>query len=902
MEEKQKDSKYAALDNAWRKFVDYKVLPQVKKDIWDNKLKEVEGNEINLDKLYQFIEANFEEGEVGKIYSKASKFIELSEKRKEQRDKEEIKEYQQKCNVTLNITNYIDNAEEFWNVNPYFYDDQMGIFWMWNKKEFKYDMIKEPRMMDMFDTLLGFQGQTVPSTIKNNHLEAFKRFGIRNRPKDAPIKWIQFKDKAFSIESKNIYDVKPNYFFTNPIPWEIGETDETPFMDNLFIDWVGKENLDDLYEFIAYCCYRDYPIQLLFCLYGHGRNGKCYSDKTKVLMSNGLWKNVKDLQKNDEVISVDKDGKYCYEKVKETHSHFENDMYQVIKEKDNQILYECSGDHLIPIIRTWSKRTSKDDSTPRIYERRKFEYSAKKLNKLSNYKSEICCYSSPLIEFKNPIDIELDAYCLGALLGDGHMGDGISKKGYKIKRLSLTTMDKEVINYFKEKYSNDYLRSYNKKDNKAKSYHFKVNGVLAEQLENLGLFGKVREMKDIPYVCLRTTSKYRWDLLGGLIDTDGFIDKNGAIYFVNKSLKLCKSIEYLVFSLGGTSSLRKINKSCGNFIGIYYELSISFKDKTIIPLKIPFKKERLKKVKYNPIHFSIKVEQSIPQQVYGFEISGNTKHIITDSWTIGHNSTFIKIVDKFLGNENTCTTDLDMIAGKNKNRFETLRLYKKLACFMGETNFNILENSSILKKLVGGDKIAYEIKGAGLFDDFNYSKIIIASNSLPSSEDTSEGFYRRWHIIDFPNEFPEGKDISLNIPEQEFNNLAKKIIKILPDLLNKGKFTNQGTIAERKKKYIMASNPLPLFIENYCSLNPNGNIRYSKFYHIYTKFLDSIKRRIVSKKEFSKILVSEGLENRRTSKDGDVDFYVEGVELKEDCLDCLDFRKFPLNPYTVARS
>jgi len=185
---------------------------------------------------------------------------------------------------------------------------------------------------------------------------------------------------------------------------------------------------------------------------------------------------------------------------------------------------------------------------------------------------------------------------------------------------------------------------------------------------------------------------------------------------------------------------------------------------------------------------------------------------------------------------------------------------------MGETNFNILENSSILKKLVGGDKIGYEVKGAGLFDDFNYAKIIIASNSLPSSEDTSEGFYRRWHIIDFPNEFPEGKDITLDIPEIEYNNLAKKVTEILPKLLSKAQFSNQGTIEQRKAKYIMASNPLPFFIEKYCYLNSIGYIRYSNFIILIPNSLMQTKEGLYQKKNLVRSLLQKVLKTEEQAK------------------------------------
>ena len=39
----------------------------------------------------------------------------------------------------------------------------------------------------------------------------------------------------------------------------------TPTMDKLFEEWVGKEYVQTLYEIISYCCYMDYPIHLIFC-------------------------------------------------------------------------------------------------------------------------------------------------------------------------------------------------------------------------------------------------------------------------------------------------------------------------------------------------------------------------------------------------------------------------------------------------------------------------------------------------------------------------------------------------------------------------------------------------------------------------------------------------------------
>jgi putative DNA primase/helicase len=246
---------------------------------------------------------------------------------------------------------------------------------------------------------------------------------------------------------------------------------------------------------------------------------------------------------------------------------------------------------------------------------------------------------------------------------------------------------------------------------------------------------------------------------------------------------------------------------------------------------------------------------------------------------IGRNgkTQFLKLLTKFLGEYNCCNTDLDLIAGQNRSRFETFKLYRKLAGLMGETDFGILSSSSLLKRLVGGDLIGFEMKGKNPFDAYSYCKLLIASNSLPSSEDTSEGFYRRWIILDFVNQFPEGTDIINTIPNIEYCNLARKVKRILPEILKKGSFTGQGDTEYRKMKYVLASNPLPMFIKKYCIEEPNLWIRYSELYSSYCVFLNSQKKRVVAKKEFSKALTTEGFECRKTSKNGEIDYYVEGI-------------------------
>ena len=185
-------------------------------------------------------------------------------------------------------------------------------------------------------------------------------------------------------------------------------------------------------------------------------------------------------------------------------------------------------------------------------------------------------------------------------------------------------------------------------------------------------------------------------------------------------------------------------------------------------------------------------------------------------------SCFLRLLNKFIGDENVTATELDTLIA---SRFEITRLYKKLVCIMGETNFSELSKTSILKKATGQDMIGFEFKNKTPFTDKSYAKIIIATNNLPETTDKTIGFYRRWLIIDFPNQFSEAIDILSTIPEEEYSCLALKCCSILHDLLKSRKFTNEGSIEERAKRYEDKSNPIDKFIAEFCDTqDANGYI------------------------------------------------------------------------------
>ncbi len=174
----------------------------------------------------------------------------------------------------------LKQAEKFVEKQPLFYD-KSKIWWMWNFKDYCYEMVDEIDILNGISKAINID--TTNTTIRTEILNALKQIGRENMPKEAGKSWIQFKDMLVDVKTGKEFKANSKYFVTNPIPWEIGESEETPTIDKLFKEWIVMEGVQDesyintLYEIIAYSGLQHQFLQRLFALQGTGSNGKgCY--------------------------------------------------------------------------------------------------------------------------------------------------------------------------------------------------------------------------------------------------------------------------------------------------------------------------------------------------------------------------------------------------------------------------------------------------------------------------------------------------------------------------------------------------------------------------------------------------------------------------------------------------
>jgi len=220
--------------------------------------------------------------------------------------------------------------------------------------------------------------------------------------------------------------------------------------------------------------------------------------------------------------------------------------------------------------------------------------------------------------------------------------------------------------------------------------------------------------------------------------------------------------------------------------------------------------------------------------------------------------TFLKLLDKFIGKKNSCSSDVRILSSSN---FECSALYKKLCCVMGEVDSSDLKNTNTIKKLSGEDDMRYEFKGKGAFTDESITTCIIATNSLPTTPDKAIGFYRRWLIIDFPHQFSVKRDLIGAIPDKEFENLGRCCLSLLKEMYSTNQITNEGTLDERMDKYEERSNPIMRFIEKECEEDIGKKIEVREFCNFFNNYLKSRHLRVKTPLEIKKMMKNEGFED-----------------------------------------
>lgn len=254
------------------------------------------------------------------------------------------------------------------------------------------------------------------------------------------------------------------------------------------------------------------------------------------------------------------------------------------------------------------------------------------------------------IEFESePIDIP--AYTLGALLGDGSLTQHIS--------IACAKSDEEILEHIKSELPAEmHIKPFHKiecsflSDNTENSY--------SQAIKKYKLNVRAED-KRIPIEYLNNDIDVRIALLQGLMDTDGSIDKNGRLTFVTCSERMRDDFKYLVQSLGGichinekrTSYMYKNEKRAGK--KAYY---LTFKlPSGIIPFRLTRKKQRINSKCKAPFRYITDIKHIGKQECQCIYIDSKDHLYLTNDFIVTHNTLVASIALLYLLYRMLCLKD-----------------------------------------------------------------------------------------------------------------------------------------------------------------------------------------------------------------------------------------------------
>lgn len=356
------------------------------------------------------------------------------------------------------------------------------------------------------------------------------------------------------------------------------------------------------------------------------KNGKALSLDTKIPTPQG-WRTMADLEIGDVVFAFDGTPSKIISTSPVTLNH---ECYKVTFEDGAEII--ADAEHL------WTV-TSRDKKTQINYQQHRktdFIVTTKEMTthfkRIRNDKKGVeYLYRVPMnlpVEYSHK-ELPISPYMLGVWLGDGESSGG---------HISCGDLDLDEVSKLIK--AEGYAIISQKKDKTCWRLYVSM---LKTKLQELNLLNN----KHIPPMYLQASISQRWELLKGLMDTDGYCSKNGECEFVQKSKAVTDGVVELLSSLGIKVKIStKIPKLNGKECNLVYRV-LFFTDKLSPCFKLQRKIARLKHVLNKRMYYKSIIDitpvESVPVKCIGIDHPSQL-YLVGERFTSTHNTPFASAI------------------------------------------------------------------------------------------------------------------------------------------------------------------------------------------------------------------------------------------------------------------
>ncbi|MBA7669515.1 hypothetical protein ES703_77646 [subsurface metagenome] len=221
-------------------------------------------------------------------------------------------------------------------------------------------------------------------------------------------------------------------------------------------------------------------------------------------------------------------------------------------------------------------------------------------------------------------------------------------------------------------------------------------------------------------------------------------------------------------------------------------------------------------------------------------------------------STLLNLLRIFIGKDNCASVPWHAL---EYSRFASSRLDGKLVNIYADLPSRSMGSTGVFKMLTGGDAINAEKKFKDGYSFINFARLVFSANKPPQIlDEDSYAFWRRWIVINLPNQFSENdpktdpRILDKLTTEAELSGLLNLALDGLERLLTNSKFDYGKTVDQTQSYYLRASDPVFAFVEDCCELDPDAVISKDTLFEAYKDYCKANKTPLINRDSFAKAL------------------------------------------------
>ena len=252
----------------------------------------------------------------------------------------------------------------------------------------------------------------------------------------------------------------------------------------------------------------------------------------------------------------------------------------------------------------------------------------------------------------------------------------------------------------------------------------------------------------------------------------------------------------------------------------------------------------------------------------------------------------IELMKRFIGPENCSSLPLRSI---NEESFSLCELFGKMANLAADLSKTDLKETGMIKSLIGRDTIQAKRKYLRDLNFVNYAKMIFAANELPKIYDTTDGFWTKWVLIEFPYKFVTQEVYDKALVEEkimwkimdpdiieklssprELSGLLNYALDGLDRLLENKDFSYSKSTKEVKDMWIRKSDSFTAFCYDHLNEDTESTISKKLLRRVYHKYRKKHKLNSCSDKAIK--ITLESTFGVSESQDNSFDRIWEGIK------------------------